>query len=142
MPSTYQSNLINAPVEKVWDAISNFHDLSWAPNVVNSCESVGDTPGTEVGAKRILNGAFQETLRAVDSTAHEMTYSIDDGPSPVSAKEVSNYIGVIKLTPVTMQDSTLIEWSSNWDSNEEDAAASFCHNIYVAILGDLAETMS
>ena len=141
MPSTYQSNLINAPVEKVWAAIKNFHDLSWAPNVVSSCESVGDTQGTEVGAKRILNGAFHETLRAVESAAYQMTYSIDDGPSPVSPKEVSNYIGIIKLTPVTMQDSTLIEWSSSWDSNEEEAA-SFCHNIYVAILGDLAETMS
>ena len=140
MPSTYQSNLINAPVEKVWAAISNFHDLSWAPNVVSSCESVGDTPGTEVGAKRILNGAFHETLMEVDSTGHQIKYSIDDGPSPVSPKEVSNYIGIIKLTPVTMQDSTLIEWSSSWDSNEEEAI-SFCHNIYVAILGDLAETM-
>ena len=141
MPSTYQSNLINAPVEKVWSAISNFHDLSWAPNVVSSCESVGDISGTEVGAKRILNGAFHETLREVDDAGHQIKYSIDDGPSPVSPAEVSNYIGVIKLTPVTMQGSTLIEWSSSWDSNEEEAA-SFCHNIYVAILGDLAETMS
>ena len=141
MPSTYQSNLINAPVEKVWSAISNFHDLSWAPNVVSSCESVGDISGTEVGAKRILNGAFHETLREVDDAGHQIKYSIDDGPSPVSPAEVSNYIGVIKLTPVTMQGSTLIEWSSSWDSNEEEAT-SFCHNIYVAILGDLAETMS
>lgn len=141
MPSTYQSNLINAPVGKVWDAINNFHDLSWAPNVVNSCESIGDTPGTEVGAKRILNGAFHETLREIDDTEHRMKYSIDDGLSPVSPSEVSNYTGEIKLTPVTMQDTTLIEWSSSWDSNEEEAI-SFCHNIYVAILGDLAETMS
>ncbi len=141
MPSTYQSNLINAPVDKVWAAISNFHDMSWAPNVVSSCESVGDTPGTEVGAKRILNGAFHETLMEVDATGHLMKYSIDDGPAPISPSEVSNYIGEIKLTPVTMQDSTLIEWSSSWDSNEEEAV-SFCHNIYVAIMGDLAETMS
>lgn len=106
MPSTYQSNLINAPVEKVWAAISNFHDLSWAPNVVSSCESVGDTSGTEVGAKRILNGAFEAALMDVDVAAHRMKYSIDNGPSPVSSSEVSNYTGEIKQTPVTMQDST------------------------------------
>ena len=141
MPSTYQSNIINASVEKVWQTINDFHDMSWAPNVVISCEFVGNTAGTEVGAKRVLNGAFHETLQEVDESEHRIRYSIDEGPEPVSSSEVSNYIGEIKLTPVTMQDSTLIEWSSSWDSNEEKAV-SFCHNIYVAILGDLAETMS
>ena len=141
MPSTYQSNLINAPIEKVWEAISNFHDCSWAPNVVSSCESVGDVPSSEVGAKRILNGAFHETLMSVDESEHQIRYSIDEGPEPVSASEVSNYIGEIKLTPVTMQGSTVIEWSSSWDSSENEAV-SFCHNIYVALMGDLAESMS
>jgi hypothetical protein len=106
-----------------------------------SCEFVGNTAGTEVGAKRVLNGAFHETLQEVDESEHRMRYSIDEGPAPVSSSEVSNYIGEIKLTPVTMQDTTLIEWSSSWDSKEEKAV-SFCHNIYVAIMGDLAETMS
>lgn len=142
MPSTYQSNIINAPIEKVWQTIRNFHDLSsCAPNVVSSCESVGDTAGTEVGAKRVLNGAFHETLKEIDDGAHLIRYSIDDGPDPVSPAIVSNYTGEIKLTPVTMQDTTLIEWSSSWDS-DEDEAVSFCHNIYVAIMGDLADTMS
>ena len=141
MPSTYQSNLINAPIEKVWETISNFHDFTWAPNVVSSCESVGDIAGSEVGAKRVLNGAFHETLQSVDESEHRIRYSIDDGPEPVSASEVSNYIGEIKLTPVTMQGSTLIEWSSTWESSESEAE-SFCHNIYVALMSDLADTLS
>ncbi len=140
MPSTYQSNIINAPITKVWQAISDFHDMSCAPNVISSCEAVGDIAGTEVGAKRILNGAFHETLVEVDSDDFILRYSIDDGPDPVAAPAVTNYIGEIKLTPVTMQDSTLIEWSSVWESDEEEAV-SFCHNIYVAVMGDMAETL-
>lgn len=34
MGQTYQSTVINAPAEKVWNAIRNFHDLSWAPNLI------------------------------------------------------------------------------------------------------------
>ena len=141
MPSTYQSNLINAPIDKVWKAVSNFHDMSWAPNIISSVDVVGDIAGTEVGAQRVLNGAFHETLVEADPENYRIRYSIDDGPEPVSPSMVSNYIGEVRLTPVTMQDGTLIEWSSTWDSNEEDAV-SFCHNIYVALLGDMAETFS
>ncbi len=140
MPSTYQSNIINAPIEKVWQAISDFHDMSCAPNVISSCEPVGDKPGTEVGAKRLLNGAFHETLLEANGDNFVLRYSIDDGPEPVAAPAVTNYIGEIKLTPVTMQDATVIEWSSSWDSDEEEAV-SFCHNIYVAVMGDMAETL-
>ena len=140
MPSTYQSNVINAPIDKVWKAISNFHDMSCAPNVISSCEAVGEKPGTEVGAKRILNGAFHETLIEVDEENYLLHYSIDDGPDPVSAPAVTNYIGEIILTPVTMQDATLVEWSSSWISDEDDAVT-FCSNIYGALLADMAETL-
>ena len=141
MPSTYQSNIINAPIEKVWLTISDFHDMSWAPNVILSCNAVGEKIGNDIGAKRVLNGAFHETLQELDDEAHYIKYSIDDGPDPVSSADVSNYIGEIRLTPVTMQDATLIEWSSSWDSDKEDAVT-FCHNIYNALLDDLAETLS
>jgi hypothetical protein len=52
---TYQSIVINAPVERVWRAIRNFHDLGWAPNVVTSVDVVGNKKGTAVGAGRVLN---------------------------------------------------------------------------------------
>ncbi len=140
MPSTYQSNTINAPIEKVWQSIRNFHDMSCAPNVISSCEAVGSKSGTEIGARRILNGSFHETLLVLDDDRYFLRYAIDEGPEPVSAPVVTNYIGEIKLTPVTMQDSTLIEWSSSWISDEDDAI-SFCHNIYAAVMGDMAETL-
>ena len=111
MPSTNQSKNISAPIADVWAKFTNFHDLSWAPNVITNLEPVGNTDGSEVGAKRILNGAFHETLAEVDTDNRKIKYSIDDGPSPVSKNEVSNYFGVIQLSPTA--DGTLVEWSSD-----------------------------
>ncbi|NOX98301.1 MAG: SRPBCC family protein [Verrucomicrobia bacterium] len=138
MPVTYQSTVVKASLGDVWDRISNFHDLSWAPEVITKCEKIGDAGGGEVGAKRVLNDAFHETVTRVDAGEHVIEYSIDDGPSPVSANDVSNYLGVIKLKPVTMGDgdSTFVEWSSSWDSDSDDAV-DFCHGIYVALLNGL-----
>jgi len=140
MPSTHQSIVINAPINDVWSKFSNFHDMSWAPNVITHVEKVGYIDGGEIGAKRILNNAFHETLVEVKANETMLRYSIDDGPSPVSKEEVSNYFGVVKLSAAPGNGGTLVEWSSSWDSNKEDAVE-FCHGIYVALLDDLAKSI-
>jgi len=139
MPSTNQSIVVNAPITEVWVKFNNFHDLSWAPNAVSKVEKIGNVDGGEVGAKRILNNAFHETLVEIDEDGYMIRYSIDDGPSPVSKEEVSNYFGVVRLSSVTEGNGTLVEWSSSWDSDVEDAVE-FCHGIYVALLSELAES--
>ena len=58
----YNSTVINAPADKVWAVLKDFHNLSWAKNVVAKVAVIGDKSSTEVGAKRILNDAFHETL--------------------------------------------------------------------------------
>lgn len=139
MPSTNQSKVIDAPITVVWDKFNNFHDLSWAPNVITNVEKIGSVDGGEVGAKRILNNAFQETLVEIDNGKYRLKYSIDDGPSPVSKDEVSNYYGVVQLSPATEGSGTLVEWSSSWESNVDDAVE-FCHGIHVALLSELANS--
>lgn len=139
MPSTYQSIVVEAPVDDVWDRLRDFHDFSWAPQVITSCEAVGDAGGTEVGAKRILNGAFHETLTTIDDNDHCLEYSIDDGPNPVSPSDVSNYRGRIRVLPVTEGDATFIEWSSEWESDSQDAVE-FCSGIYTALLHALVDS--
>lgn len=138
MGQTSQSTTIAVPPEEVWDAIRNFHDMSWAPNVITSLEVVGDMAGDQEGAGRILNGAFHETLIEVDDSERIVRYSIDDGPSPVSKTDVSNYVGHIQVSPEG--DGTLVEWSSQWDRNDE-AAHEFCHGIYVAFLADMKASL-
>ena len=141
MPSTHQSKVVNAPPDEIWEKFSNFHDMPWANDILPSIDKVGDVGGEDVGAKRILNGAFHETLTRVDRDNYRIEYSIDDGPSPVSKEEVSNYIGVIQLAPSTDGAGTLVVWSSSWESNTEDAVE-FCHGIYVALLNALAESIN
>ena len=139
MPSTYQSLVINASINDIWGKLNNFHELSWANKVLPSIEKVGDKNGYEVGAKRVLNNAFHETLTKVDAENHLVEYSIDDGPSPVSKEEVSNYRGLIQLSPAQDADGTLVVWTSSWESNSEDAV-DFCHGIYTALLNELAQS--
>ena len=140
MKQTYQSIHINAPIEKIWQTINNFHDMSWTPNVITSCTVVGDKAGTEIGAKRLLNEVFHETLTESNEQTHTIKYSIDDGPPPISRQDVSNYFGCLRLVPVTAGDTTFVEWTSSWESQSDDAVE-FCHGIYVALLDDLKKTV-
>ena len=141
MPETNQSININAPIADVWSKLNDFHDFSWAPNVITNVDKIGDISGNQAGAKRILNNAFHETLVEIDNEAYSLKYSIDDGPEPVSKNDVSNYFGSIKLSTSDDNISTHVLWSSSWESNSEDAVE-FCHGIYVAILNELASSFT
>jgi carbon monoxide dehydrogenase subunit G len=140
MGTTHQTIEINASPDTVWQTIRNFHDLSWAPNVVAKVDKVGDKAGDEIGAGRVLNGMFHETLISLDDDRKDLSYSIDDGPSPVSKVDVKNYVGKVTVQPAAEGDGSHVEWSSSWQDNDE-AAADFCHGIYVALLQDLKTTL-
>jgi uncharacterized protein YndB with AHSA1/START domain len=141
MGKTYQSIVVKAPTEKVWETLRDFHDLTWAPDVVSNVDVVGDKKGDQPGAKRVLNGVFHETLQALDDDNHELSYSIDEGPSPVSPDEISSYEGHVRVRSVTEGDGgTFVEWYSSWTGNDE-AAAEFCHGLYAGLLEQLKKTL-
>ena len=140
MGNCYNKIEIKSPIGTVWETISDFHDMSWAPGVITSVTKEGDKSGKEVGAKRVLNEAFYETLQEVDADAFTFSYSIDDGPGPVSKSGVDNYIGVVKLTE--SDNGTLVEWSSTFESENDDEVADFCNPIYSAFLSALNENLS
>ena len=106
--------------------------------MVTGVDVVGNKPGDKPGAGRILNGAFHETLRTLDDMGKTFTYSIDDGPSPVSKDDVNNYVGRVLVEH--MATGTRVEWSSTWQQND-DAAHDFCHAIYVALLDDMKQSL-
>ena len=141
MPATDQSIDINAPIADVWAKLNDFHNFSWAPNVITSVDKVGDVDGTQVGAKRVLNKAFHETLVEIDNSNYSLKYSIDDGPSPVSKNDVADYFGIIKLTASADNTQTHVSWTSSWESKSEDAVE-FCHGIYVAVLNELGASFA
>jgi hypothetical protein len=101
--------------------------------VVESLDKVGDKTGFQVGAGRLLNGVFHETLLELDDDECMIVYSIDEGPDVLSGGEVKGYRGVLQLSPVTVGSGTFVEWSSSWRTDKE-GVAEFCDPIYVALL--------
>lgn len=134
MGRCFNSTTLNAPIDQVWLAVQDFHDMSWGKGVVTSCEAVGDTPGNKIGAKRILNSSFHETLLEIDHDNCQLVYSIDDGPEPVAKDSVANYRGTIRLRPITDSGQTFCEWETTYDSDSPDLVAAFCNPIYAALL--------
>ncbi len=134
--SCYNSVTVSAPVDQVWEALREFHDMSWCPDVVTQLEPVGDAGSTEIGAKRILNGAFHETMRTLDDEERTFSYIIDDGPDAVSKDNVQGYIGEVRVFPVTDDNSTFVLWASRWDSSG-GGVQEFCDPIYQALLSGL-----
>jgi hypothetical protein len=129
----YNSTIIEADADKVWATIRNFHETGWAKGVLETTERIGDKTGDEIGAKRLLNGVFHETLQAIDEEAHTFQYSIDDGPEALSKDNVQGYLGTVRVLPVTDTDGTFVEWSSTWAGGGE-GTKEFCDPIYHALL--------
>lgn len=142
MGECYNSITISAPASEVWATLRNFHDMSWAEGVITSCVAVGDTSADQVGAKRVLNDAFHERLRSIDDAARRLTYTIDDGPGPVSKESVKNYVGEVRVAPITENDTSFVEWQSSYESADESAVGEFCNPIYVALLAALKKSFS
>ena len=70
MGTTHQDIEINAPVDTVWNAIRDFHDMGWAPNVITSVEKVGDAPGE--GARVEWTSIWEKN----DEAGHEFCHPI------------------------------------------------------------------
>lgn len=138
----YNSSVINASSDKVFNLLKNFHDLSWSKNVVSKVDKIGNKRHFEIGAKRILNDAFHETLRSIDNDKKTFTYSIDDGPGPISKDNVSGYLGEVSVIPITENNTSLVVWTSKWVSDKEGGVADFCNPIYLALLQDLKSHFS
>ncbi|WP_340075509.1 SRPBCC family protein [Leptobacterium sp. I13] len=137
----YNSIVVDASADEVWSVLKNFHDLSWS-TVVNKVEKIGAKNQHEVGAKRVLNDAFHETLLSIDNTAKKFTYSIDDGPDVVSKDNVDGYIGEVTVFPITNNNTAFVLWTSSWKAAKKDGVADFCNPIYHALLQDLKNHFS
>jgi hypothetical protein len=137
MPRVYNSIVVPAPIEQVWSRISDFHDFSWAPTLIASCAKVGSGEGSSVGAQRLLNGIFLDTLVAYSTIERRIMYSMDEGPSPVSSREIRGYVGDLHLLPVTATNATFAEWTGAWEGGGE-AAVAYMNDVYRSLLADLA----
>ena len=137
MPSVHASVTIDAPIDRVWDKIKDFHDFSWAPGIVTACEDVGETAGNAPGAKRLVNDAFLDRLLEYDAAGHGYKYTIENGPSPISPAEISNFVGHLRLES---EDGgrTRADYSGDWEA-EGSEAVDLMQGVYGGLLNELAE---
>jgi len=97
---------INAPLDKVWEAISNFQDMSWHP-AIEKVEGSGDSA---VNATRTVTlksgGTIDEKLVEVNPDKHTIKYEITKVDT--SVLPVNNYTSWISAK--ADGDKTLVEW--------------------------------
>jgi hypothetical protein len=114
MARVYTSSVINASATRVWARVRDFNGLSnWHPAIAESRIENGE-PADKVGCIRnfsLRNGdRLREQLLGLSDFDMFCTYSILDSPMPLT-----NYVATLRLTPITDQDRTFIEWSADFD---------------------------
>jgi uncharacterized protein YndB with AHSA1/START domain len=127
MAKIYISSVIEAPVETVWEYIRDFNGLpKWFPGVTDS-HVEADKRSDQVGCIRNfgLEGGprMREQLLAFSNQGHSYTYKMLEGPLPVS-----NYVGNVRLLPVTEGHRTFAEYVVEFDcarEQENELVASF-----------------
>ncbi len=115
-----RSVIIDAPIERVWQAIRRFDGVAaWNPGVT-AAQMESGLP-TEVGSIRKLDIAdgtvFRETLLAHSDLERFYTYDIVEGPL-----NCRNYISTHRLIEITEGNKTLGIWEGEFDCDPADAA--------------------
>ncbi|MDN5870210.1 MAG: SRPBCC family protein [Nitrococcus sp.] len=131
----FNSVVVEAPVNRVWGAMRNFHDMSWAADEVE-CEPVGAYAGNQIGAKRIINGTFYETLIGLDDQARIMRWRIDLGSDSAVKDNVQEIIGEIRVYPITEDNTTFVLWATSQEPSTGGVAEAG-DDAYQAMLAEL-----
>lgn len=131
----FNSVVVDAPVNRVWGAMRNFHDMSWAADEVE-CEPVGAYAGNQIGAKRIINGTFYETLIGLDDQARVMRWRIDIGSDSAVKDNVAEIIGEIRVLPITEDNTTFVVWTTSPEASTGGVAEAG-DEVYQAMLAEL-----
>ena len=118
MIRVYVSSVIEAPADTVWQSIRDFNALpDWVPAVAESRIENG-LPSDRVGCIRNFRlndgGRLREQLLSLSDYDYQCSYAILESPMGVS-----NYVAILKLTPVTDGNRTFAEWSAEFDCAPE-----------------------
>ena len=118
MARVFISSVIDAPPAKVWERVRDFNGLPrWHPRIRDSRIENGE-PADRIGCVRdfhLQNGdRIREKLLGLSDYDMFCTYAILDSPMPLT-----NYVATLRLTPITDQDRTFVEWSADFDCAPE-----------------------
>ena len=131
--TVYISDVIDAPIEKVWGIMRDFNDMpSYHPGIHKSIIE-GEGPSDQVGCVRRLTlgeGFVRERLLCIDDGNYAFTYEIIEGTLPVRG-----YVAGVRLHRVTYGNRTFAEWWADFEVVGVDRDAMVEHignNVFAA----------
>lgn len=134
MPNTvYVSDVIDAPIEKVWGVMRDFNDMpSYHPAIRKSIIE-GNGPSDRIGCVRrltLVEGFVRERLLCIDDGNYSFSYEIIEGTLPVRG-----YVAGVRLHRVTRGDRTFAEWWADFEVVGADRVATVAqigNNVFAA----------
>jgi hypothetical protein len=121
MVKVYRSTVLDAPADRVWRDLRDFNGLAqWHPSILSSRIENGH-PADKVGCVRsfqLKDGArIREKLLSLSDYDYSCTYTILDSPM-----DLTDYIAILRLFPVTEGNRCFIEWSAEFECAPEKSA--------------------
>jgi hypothetical protein len=141
MRKVYVSTVMDHPVEEVWAVFGDFHRIDRWMALVHASEPEGSDQSPTIGSVRKLTvgndrHTTRERLVSYDERNRSMSYELPD-TLPFG---MADYLGTIRVLPVTDSDSTFIEWYGEYDCDDVAGvpqAEAGLSALYTAFLADL-----
>ncbi|KAJ1671331.1 hypothetical protein GGF38_000885 [Coemansia sp. RSA 25] len=131
-----ESCVINAPVEKVWAAVSAQDFKFWS--LVKSTEQTSSP--SEVGSTRdvTFNDGTVQTYRLLEYSLakNALTYEIIDSKPAVTFLSAQH---TIKVTRVTADNTSFVQWISDYSADGSETAVVDAKYKKLEALADLAK---
>ncbi len=132
MAKIYVTAVINAPVDRAWEAIRDFNALpQWHP-FIEASRIEDDLLSATVGCIRNFQlkdngGTIREQLVTLSDVERLCTYSILESPMPVE-----NYVATVRLLEITESNASLGEWQAEFDvpSAEESETVALVTSVF------------
>jgi len=120
MPDVYESTVVSAPAEAVWETIRAFDGMhEWYPGIESDAIRIdNDKSGDAVGAIRSIEMPGDVTIREKlvehSDLRRSYTYTIVDYPLPVE-----DYHGTLRVREVTDDDAAFVSWTARFEIDPE-----------------------
>ena len=138
MAHIYVSSVIDAPLTEVW-AIARDFTGRWHSSVIFDPSIEDGRPADQVGCVRAFKladgGALREELVGLSDERHEFSYRILESPLPVT-----DYVAVVRFSPVTTSGATFGEWVVDFRvaPEEEQATVETVTGVFEQGFADIA----
>ena len=122
MPRSYASAIVATDPDTVWAYLRDFNATPEYVEAITASEILDGKPADEVGAERKLTlgdgNLVRERLVALSDVDRSYTYHLLEGPFPFTA-----YYSTIRVSPVSSEGTSFVEWWSTYDCEAADAKA-------------------